>query len=78
MMWDDKENRCIGELSFPTDVRGVRLRRDLVVVILERSIYVYNFQDLKLMEQRKTVQNLNGLCALCSHSNHKIMAFPGV
>ena len=44
MMWDDKENRCIGELSFPTDVKGVRLRRDLVVVILERSIYVYNFQ----------------------------------
>lgn len=28
MIWDDHQNRCIGELSFRTDVKAVRLRRD--------------------------------------------------
>lgn len=28
MIWDDHQNRCIGELSFRSDVYSVRLRRD--------------------------------------------------
>ncbi|KAK8639568.1 hypothetical protein V6N13_137943 [Hibiscus sabdariffa] len=28
MIWDDNHNRCIGELSFCSEVRSVRLRRD--------------------------------------------------
>mmetsp|Transcript_10640 Transcript_10640/g.13890 ORF Transcript_10640/g.13890 Transcript_10640/m.13890 type:complete len:408 (+) Transcript_10640:279-1502(+) len=77
MMWDDVNNRCIGELSFPSDVRAVKLRRDMVVVVLDRDIYIYNFQDLKLLENRRTIVNPKGLCALCPHTNHRVMAFPG-
>ncbi|GAB4829846.1 Autophagy- protein 18a [Ancistrocladus abbreviatus] len=32
MIWDDHQSHCIGELSFRLEVRGVRLRRDRIVV----------------------------------------------
>ena len=51
MIWDDNQTRCIGELTFRSDVRAVRLRRDCIVVVLEFKVYVYNFANLKLMHQ---------------------------
>jgi WD repeat-containing protein 45 len=51
MIWDDHQNRCIGELSFRSEVKAVKLRRDRVVVALAHKVYVYRFSDLKLLDQ---------------------------
>lgn len=77
MIWDDQMGRCIGELSFRSDVRGVRLRRDRVVAVLDKKVYVYNFADLKIVDHIETVPNPRGLCALCSHLDHNVLACPG-
>jgi WD repeat-containing protein 45 len=50
MIWDDHQNRCIGELSFRSEVKAVKLRRDRVVVALAHKIYLYRFSDLKLLD----------------------------
>ncbi|KAK7337424.1 hypothetical protein VNO77_17998 [Canavalia gladiata] len=78
MIWDDHQGRCIGELSFRASVRGVRLRRDRIIVVVEQKIFVYNFVDLKLMHQIETVANPKGLCAVSQLSDNLVLACPGL
>nr|DAD38560.1 TPA_asm: hypothetical protein HUJ06_012882 [Nelumbo nucifera] len=78
MIWDDHQSRCIGEFSFRSEVRAVRLRRDCIVVVLEHKIYVYSFMDLKLLHQIETLANPRGLCCLSHHSNTSVLACPGL
>ncbi|CAI5506554.1 unnamed protein product [Closterium sp. Naga37s-1] len=77
MIWDDSHSRCIGELTFRSEVRGVRLRRDRIVVVLEHKVYVYNFADLKLLHQLETLSNPRGLCEVSQSPNSFVMACPG-
>lgn len=78
LIWDDHQNRCIGELSFRSEVRAVRLRKDRIVVVLEHKIYVYNFGDLKLLHQIETIANPRGLCCLSPSSNSIVLACLGL
>lgn len=77
MIWDDHLSRCIGELSFRTEVRAVRLRRDRIIVVLQFRIYVYNFADLKLLHQIETWSNTKGICALSPSPKTCVLACPG-
>ncbi|XP_004494924.2 autophagy-related protein 18a [Cicer arietinum] len=78
MIWDDHQGRCIGELSFRAAVRGVRLRRDRIIVVVEQKIFVYNFVDLKLLHQIETIANPKGLCAVSHLSDSLVLACPGL
>mmetsp|Transcript_70012 Transcript_70012/g.111344 ORF Transcript_70012/g.111344 Transcript_70012/m.111344 type:complete len:397 (-) Transcript_70012:411-1601(-) len=78
MIWDDHQNRCIGELSFRSEVKAVKLRRDRVVVVLEHKIYVYDFSHLKLLDHIETIQNVKGLCALCPDPQNTVLVCPGL
>ncbi|GAB2287993.1 Autophagy- protein 18d, partial [Dionaea muscipula] len=77
MIWDDHQCRCIGEFSFRSEVRAVKLRRDRIVVVLEHKIFVYNFIDLKLLHQIETLSNPRGLCCLSHSMNTSVMVCPG-
>ncbi|XP_023004559.1 autophagy-related protein 18a-like [Cucurbita maxima] len=78
MLWDDHQSRCIGELSFRSAVRGVRLQRDRIIVILEQKVFVYNFADLKLLHQIETIANPKGLCAVSQLSSSLVLVCPGL
>ncbi|XP_057963960.1 autophagy-related protein 18a isoform X2 [Malania oleifera] len=78
MIWDDHQSRCIGELSFRSEVRAVRLRRDRIVVVLEQKIFVYNFADLKLLHQIETIANPKGLCAVSQVAGSMVLVCPGL
>lgn len=78
MIWDDHQARCIGELSFRSEVKSVRLRRDRIVVVLLQKIFVYNFADLKLMHQIETVMNPKGLCEVSHVSGSMVLVCPGL
>eukprot|EP00775_Hariotina_reticulata_P011356 gene11356-11505_t len=78
MIWDDHQVKCIGELSFRSQVRAVRLRRDRIVVALEHKVLSYNFADLKLLHQIETLGNSRGLLALSSAADTTVLACPGL
>lgn len=78
MIWDDHQNKCIGELKFRTEVIAVKLRRDRVVVVLESKVFVYRFKDLKLLDQITTVANPKGLISLCAEPKNNVLAIPGL
>ncbi|WOL06829.1 hypothetical protein Cni_G15563 [Canna indica] len=78
MIWDDHQSRCIGEFAYRSNVRGVKLRRDRIVIVLEHKIYVYDFTDLKLLHQIETNSNPKGLCCLSHHSSTSVLACPGL
>ncbi|CAN1197970.1 Autophagy-related protein 18a, partial [Linum perenne] len=78
MIWDDHQSRCIGELSFRSEVRSVKLRRDRIIVVLEQKIFVYNFADLKLLHQIETISNPKGLCAVSHGSGSLVLVCPGL
>ena len=78
MLWDDAQKRCMGELSFRSEVKQVKLRRDRVVVVLQHKIYVYNFLDLKPIDRIDTCNNPKGLCALSPSTTSTVLAFPAL
>ncbi|KAI3961229.1 hypothetical protein MKX01_035815 [Papaver californicum] len=78
MIWEDDKSLCTKELSFRSNVRAVRLRRDRIIVILEQKIFIYNFNDMKLLHQIETFPNPKGLCEISHVSGSLVLAFPGL
>ncbi|CAL0319603.1 unnamed protein product [Lupinus luteus] len=78
LIWDDHQSRFIGEFTFRSEVHGVKLRRDRIVIVLKHKIYVHNFKDLKLLHQIETLANPRGLCCLSHHPNTFALACPGL
>jgi len=75
-IWDDSQDKAIGWLTFKQEVKAVKMRRDMVVVVLEESIVVHNFHDLEAILTVQTAKNPKGLCALCPGAS--AMAVPGL
>jgi WD40 repeat protein len=77
MIWDDHENKCIGELMFKSQVHAVRMRRDRIVVVLLTKVFVYRFKDLKLLHEIKTAGNPRGLVSQSVTNLSNVLAMPG-
>jgi len=78
MIWDDKTPRCVAELSFRSPVRAVNLRRDLIVVAIEKKVYIYKLQCLTLVDHIETMANPKGLCCLSSTQDQIVLCTLGM
>lgn len=78
LVWDDRKKVLVSEYRFSHDVLNVRLRRDKLVAVLQKRVYVFNFpNDSKKILEVDTKRNPLGLCELCTSSEKQVMAVPG-
>ena len=75
IIWDDYQNKGIAELEYDNPVRAVRLKRDIIVVVIDTSVFIYDFRTLNMRSTFKTCPNPKGLIAVSS-SDKKVIAFP--
>ena len=50
IIWDDYERKNRTEISFNSNIKNVRLRKDMLVVVLENKTFIFSFLMLKLIE----------------------------
>lgn len=54
ILYNIDRTKNIGEMSFRSEVKAIKLKGDRIVVVLELKIFVYNFSDLKLVDHIET------------------------
>jgi len=64
IIWDDYEGRTRTEVSFHSEVLKIMLSKELLVVALEDKVFVFNFDNLKCIDQIETLDNPHGICAM--------------
>lgn len=64
VIWDDAACKNRTEIAFNTPVRNVKLRKEMMVVVLESKAFFFTFPSLKLMQQLDTGLNVLGLIGL--------------
>lgn len=52
VIWDDHEKKNRTEITFNNncEIKNIKLRKEMLVVVLDDKIFVFNFETLKLME----------------------------
>lgn len=56
----------------------MKLRLDMIIVVLNQKIFVYNFMDFKLLNQVETVSNPTGLCEISHNSSPMVLVCLGL
>ena len=75
-IWDDHQKKVIADLRYPSEVLTVRCRKDKISISLVNKVYVYNFNDMGLIDCLETCENPAGLVALNPESETAILAIP--
>ena len=78
VIWDDHERKNRTEITFNSVVKAVKLRKDMMVIVLENKTFIFSFLTLQLIEQVETGLNAGGLCGISTNEApiSKIIAVP--
>lgn len=80
LIYDDISKKFIMEITFASPVKAVRLRRDKLIVALQREIHVFSFPlPTRRLLTLETRNNPNGLVevATLGTAHKQLLAFPG-
>ena len=78
VIWDESQKKVISELKFITPVINIKLKKDLLFVICQIRIYLFNFNTYDIIDTIDTGNNKNGLIAINNDPQNTVFAYPSV
>lgn len=78
IIWDDHENKIIGELKFTTSIMNIKLKKDLLFVVCRKNIYIFDFNTYEIIDTIDTGDNIKELIAINSSPELTVLAYPSI
>lgn len=78
VIWDDFEEKIISEIKFITPILGIKLKKNLLFIICQKRIYVFNFNTYDIIEIIDTGDNKKGLIAINNSQDLTVIAYPSI
>ncbi|CAM8979832.1 unnamed protein product [Rhodiola kirilowii] len=75
-MFNSITGNSIRELNFLTSILGVRMNKRRLVVILQEKTFIYDLNNVAILDTIDTVPNLKGLCAFSYSLDGCFLALP--
>ena len=76
VIWDEYSKRIIGELKFIIPVINIKLKKDLLFVICQSRIYLFDLNTYDIIDTIETNDNIKGLIAINNAPNNTVLAYP--
>eukprot|EP00771_Trimastix_marina_P000386 gnl/Trimastix_PCT/1404.p1 GENE.gnl/Trimastix_PCT/1404~~gnl/Trimastix_PCT/1404.p1 ORF type:complete len:359 (+),score=54.79 gnl/Trimastix_PCT/1404:54-1130(+) len=76
VFWEDVQQKAIAQRHFEGIIRGVRLRRDRLIVVLDTKVIVSQLHPAQQIAEIPTRSNPRGLCAVSSSTEQFRLAVP--
>ena len=77
LLWDDSLRQKPHEIWSRYEVLNVLLRRDVLVVVSEYKIYIYEFGSFQVLMHLETASNARGVAALAPGGSRWVLVCPG-
>jgi WD40 repeat protein len=79
IIWDSAKKQKVSEIVTKTDVKGIKLRRDKICIVMDHNIDIYSFCDNPhRIRSIDTWTNPQGICALSPSNDHSLLAYPSL
>ena len=75
IIWDDEEVKPIRELIFNAEVEGVKMRRESLIVLQKRSIYIYSYPEFEPIGQLEIFEAEKPIWGLSMSDKNFVLAF---
>ena len=75
VLWDDYQNKMVSEIKFFSNLKNVKLKKDKIFAICDKTIYVFDFKTLENLEIINTKENPKGLFGINNDENSTIIAY---
>ena len=76
VIYNDAEESIESEFKFTTPVINVKFKKNLIFIVLEKKIYVFNTENCQNIDSFETIINKRGIIAVNGSPNKTIMAHP--
>ena len=76
VLYNDSEDCIESEYKFTTPVLNVKLKKNLLFVVCEKKIYVFNIENSQNIDCFDTIINKKGLIAINGKPDKTIIAYP--